>query len=194
MKIHDGSIITELYSKPTATHTYLHNSSDHPPHTLRSSPLSQFIRIKRICTLLKDYQKHALDFVQFYVRRGYTKGRITQIAKDVEGMDRNELLQPKEKTSNNVNQRIPLVINWHRKFKGISKLLHENYRHMINKHPEIKNVFPEPPIVSFRKNANLKSILIKSEEKSTQGGYSVRCTKENTKKTGPAVEDTSSCK
>ena len=48
VKIHDGSIITELYSKPTATHTYLHNSSDHPPHTLRSSPLSQFIRIKRI--------------------------------------------------------------------------------------------------------------------------------------------------
>ena len=99
-------------------------------------------------------------------------------------MDRSELLLPKEKTSNNVNQRIPLVINWHRKFKGISKLLHDNYRHMINKHPEIKKVFPEPPIVSFRKNANLKSILIKSEEKSGKGGYSVRCTKKNTKKRG----------
>ena len=116
VKIHDGSIITELYSKPTATHTYLHNSSDHPPHTLLSSPLSQFIRIKRICTLLKDYRKHALDFVQFYVRRGYSKGRMTQIAKDVEGIDRNELLQLKEKTSKNANQGIPLVINWHRNF------------------------------------------------------------------------------
>ena len=51
VRIHDVSFITELYSKPTATHTYLHNSSDHPPHTLCSSPLSQFIRIKRICTL-----------------------------------------------------------------------------------------------------------------------------------------------
>ena len=51
---------------------------------------------------------------------------MTQIAKDVEGKDRNELLQPKENTSNNANQRIPLVINWHRKFKGISKLLHDS--------------------------------------------------------------------
>ena len=33
-------------------------------------------------------------------------------------------------------------------------------------------------------NANLKSILIKSEEKSRQGGYSVRCTKKNTRKRG----------
>ena len=103
------------------------------------------------------------------------------LTKDVEGKDRKELLQLKEKASTNVNQRIPLVINWHRKFKEISKLLHDNYRHMINEHPEIKNVFPEPPIVSFRKNANLKSILIKFEEKTRQGGYSVRCTKKNTK-------------
>ena len=39
---------------------------------------------------------------------------MTQIAKDVEGKDRNELLQPKQKISN-ANQRIPLVINWHQK-------------------------------------------------------------------------------
>ena len=31
VKIHDGIIITELHSKPATTHTYLHNSSDHPP-------------------------------------------------------------------------------------------------------------------------------------------------------------------
>ena len=45
---------------------------------------------------------------------------MTQIAKDVVGIDRNELLQPKEKASNNANQRIPLVINWLRKFKGMT--------------------------------------------------------------------------
>ena len=109
---------------------------------------------------------------------------MTQIAKEVEGKDRNDLLQPKKEKSNNTNQRIPLVINWHRKFKGISKLLHDNYKHMINEHPKIKDVFPEPPIVSFRKNANLRSILIKSAEKARQGGYSVRCTEKNTKKRG----------
>ena len=76
---------------------------------------------------------------------------MAQIAKDVEGKDRNELLQPKEKTSNNANQRIPLVINWHQKFKGLSKQLLDNYnyKNMIDEHPKLKNVFVEPPIVSF---------------------------------------------
>lgn len=184
VKIQDGKILTELYSKPTATHTYLHNSSDHPPHTIRSNPLSQFIRIRRICTLINDYRKHASEFVKFYVQRGYSRGKMIRIAEVVAQKDRQELLQPKAKISSISNQRIPLVVNWHQKFKGISKLLHGNYRTMIDEHPKLKNVFPEPPIVSFRRNTNIRATLIQSEQKIRRNGYSVRCTQKGTKKRG----------
>ena len=36
---------------------------------------------------------------------------------------------------------------------------------MINEHLKVKDAFPEPPIVSFGKNANLRSILINLQRK-----------------------------
>ena len=81
IKIVDGKIMTELYCKPTSTHSYLHRQSDHPFHTVRSNPLSQFIRIRRICHLIQDYRKHAMKFVKFYVNRGYSLSRLNKLAK-----------------------------------------------------------------------------------------------------------------
>ena len=65
----DGSLKTDLYCKPTNAHNYLHNSSYHPPHMKLSSPKSQFIRLRRICSSLSDYKKHAKDFVKYFTKR-----------------------------------------------------------------------------------------------------------------------------
>ena len=184
VKKHDGTMITELHCKPTATHTYLHKLSDHPTHTLRSNPLSQFIRIRRICHLLTDYRKHATQFVNFYANRGYSMNTLTKIATEVETRDRNCLLKPRVVEQNKDN-RIPLVITWHQKFKGLSKILHRHYNFMVIEHPDLKKVFPEPPIVSYRRNPNLHNHLVRTKPKeNAKAGFSVRCTLEKTKKRG----------
>lgn len=51
----DGTLSTRLFDKPTASHRFLHRSSYHTPHVLKSLPKSQFIRIRRICTFDVDY-------------------------------------------------------------------------------------------------------------------------------------------
>ena len=184
VKKHDGALITELYSKPTATHTYLHKLSDHPTHTLRANPLSQFIRIRRICHLLTDYRKHATQFINFYANRGYSVKTLTKIATEVEARDRNTLLHKKVTEKDN-DSRVPLVIDWHQKFKGLSQILHRHYNFMIIEHPDLKQVFPEAPIISYRRNPNLHSQLVKTKrQKDTKAGYSVRCTLEKIKKRG----------
>ena len=82
-------------------------------------------------------------------------------------------------------ERVPLVINWHTKFKGLSRILHINYECMVNDHPTLKETFPEPPIVSYRRNPNIRSILVRTQKKrSRTTGPSVRCTPKNTKKRG----------
>ena len=184
VKKHDGTMITELHCKPTATHTYLHKLSDHPTHTLRSNPLSQFIRIRRICHLLTDYRKHATQFVNFYANRGYSMNTLTKIATEVETRDRNCLLKPRVVEQNKDN-RVPLVITWHQKFKGLSKILHRHYNFMVIEHPDLQKVFPEPPIVSYRRNPNLHNHLVRTKPKeNAKAGFSVRCTLEKTKKRG----------
>ena len=80
---------------------------------------------------------------------------------------------------------MPLVINWHRKFKGLAKILHKNYELMIRGDPDMKNVFPNAPMTAYRRNTNIRSKLVKSETKeSKQFAESIRCTQRNTKRRG----------
>ncbi len=185
IKIVDGKIMTELYCKPTSTHSYLHRQSDHPFHTIRSNPLSQFIRIRRICHLIQDYRKHAIKFINFYVNRGYSISGLNKIAKEVEEKDRTSLLNGQVQNNSPNKDRIPLVINWHRKFKGLAKVLHRNYELMIHGDPNMRNIFSNAPMIAYRRNPNIRSKLVKSDTKQSKSyGESIRCTQKNTKKRG----------
>ena len=109
---------------------------------------------------------------------------LTKIATEVETRDRNCLLKPRVVEQNKDN-RVPLVITWHQKFKGLSKILHRHYNFMVIEHPDLQKVFPEPPIVSYRRNPNLHNHLVRTKPKeNAKAGFSVRCTLEKTKKRG----------
>ena len=48
--LNDGNIVTDLYVKPTDTYQYLDSSSCHPYHYRKSTPYSQALRLKRVCS------------------------------------------------------------------------------------------------------------------------------------------------
>ena len=50
VSVKDGSIETDLYTKPTDKHQYLLVSSCHPQHTKRAIPFSLALRLRRICS------------------------------------------------------------------------------------------------------------------------------------------------
>ena len=52
-----GKLITSLFVKPTDRHQYLHYLSSHPEHTKRSIIYSQTLRLKRLCSLEKDFKE-----------------------------------------------------------------------------------------------------------------------------------------
>ena len=159
----DGSLSTNLFCKPTASHAYLHKSSYHTPHVIKAVPFSQFMRIRRICTHFQDYWSNVNQYIQFFVKRGYNKSRLSEAANRVSLMDRNDLLQNKPKNQSLSPERIPLVINWHHKFEGISKIIHENYKKAVQSDSQFKQVFPQPPIVAFRKQKNIKDRIIRAK-------------------------------
>ena len=56
---------------------------------------------------------------------------------------------------------------------------------MVIEHPDLKKVFPEPPLVSYRRNPNLHNHLVSTKlKKNAKAGFSVRCTLEEAKKRG----------
>lgn len=59
-----GRLCSNLYRKSTDRNSILHGHSFHPTALKKSLPLSQFNRVRRICTSDSDYQTQANDLVK----------------------------------------------------------------------------------------------------------------------------------
>ena len=53
--VENNLLKTDLYCKPTDSHNYLLYSSAHPQKCKDSIPYGQFLRVRRICTKLEDF-------------------------------------------------------------------------------------------------------------------------------------------
>ena len=160
VRIKNYEFETELYTKDKDAHLYLLSSSCHPKHTIKSIPKGQFIRIRRICSSIDLYWKHANKYIDFFTNRGYNIQTLQSIAEEIAKVDRKEFLEDKSKQTDKVSS-IPkdLFTLYH---SQISKL-----PFILNKHKgilsELSNCFPDPPRVFFRRKRNLKDILCKSD-------------------------------
>jgi hypothetical protein len=67
----DNKIETDLFCKPTDSHNYLLHSSAHPQKCKDSIPFGQFLRIRRICSNIESFDKHAVTFSEHFLRRNY---------------------------------------------------------------------------------------------------------------------------
>ena len=185
ISINSGTIKTQLFTKPTAAHLYVHRLSDHPNHVIKSGPKSQFLRIRRLCSDIQDYDKHASQFQTFYQKRGYNANNLRKTINEVKNMNREDLLNPAPKPTDPKNQRIPLVINWHHKFSRLPGILNKTYNEVISKFPELAQNFPAPPLISFRKNKTLKDILCAQKTNTrTKPAHSARCTQKGQTRRG----------
>ena len=69
VSLKNGSITTDLHTKSTDSHQYLHCSSSHPDHIKNSIIYSQTLRLSNICTYEEDFDKHALNMKSWFLER-----------------------------------------------------------------------------------------------------------------------------
>ena len=116
---------------------------------------------------INDYWSHSKRFTNFFKSRGFNRMIIDKISTEISKLSRqdlfnnynpnipiNQLLQT-ERTS-----CIPFVTTWHQKLSGFQSTLHHCYQETINDYPELKCVFPAPPILAYRRNRNLGNLLV----------------------------------
>jgi len=99
MNIHfspEGKLETKPYSKPTATTTFLHYSSNHPTSCKDSIPYSQLIRLRRITTRTEHFIIAADRIIEALRNRGYPRALLQKYKKEVLEMTQAELLAPKD--------------------------------------------------------------------------------------------------
>ena len=93
-------------------------------------------------------------------RQGYNdKGIEIGFSKTSE-INRNDLLEYKEKK---INNRVPLVLTYHPSLEKIADIVRHHWKE-IEKSETLAKLFPEPPVIAFRRPKSIKVTLIRATE------------------------------
>lgn len=153
-------IQTTLYTKPTDAHLYLHHSSHHPPHQKNSIPYSQLLRVRLICSTLKEFDKHGLTMLSHFASRGYPKKLLWQHFDKVRSLTRQQLLNPPPRQP--TQPIIPLILNYqsqhHQKISNILRTNQTILDNSLNNDKLLENKI----LIAYRKNPNLRDLLTDS--------------------------------
>jgi hypothetical protein len=73
-------------------------------------------------------------------------------------INRNDPLEYKEK---NINKRVPLVLTYHPSLEKIAGIVRHHWKE-IEKSETLAKLFPEPPVVAFRRPKSIKDTLVRA--------------------------------
>ena len=72
-------------------------------------------------------------------------------------ISREELLTYRKKDESN---RVILVLPFHHKYRAIEQILQKSYGKMITCNPDIKQIFPNPPMIFIRQAPNIQDKVV----------------------------------
>ena len=162
-----GNLSTDVYQKETDTHSYLHQESAHPENCKKGIPYSQFLRLRRLCTKDNTLKRRLTEYTEYFVNAGYSRKILKQIAKEILCTTQLEALnhissterQPRLRLITTYNERLPPVKEIIEKYWPITQLT-EKCRKAINAKPQ----------VVYRRNKNLKDMLVRSKFRECPNG------------------------
>ena len=164
----DGSqICTDLYSKPTDSHSYLDYTSCHPKNTKQSIPYSQFLRVRRNCTHWTDFIGHSLQLWLHFQRRNYPITLLLESIKPVMQLTQRELLT-KPVTNNCKDKQFYCIVDYNPTNPQIHKLIMEAMR-FAERSSSTRPLTDTKIIFGHRKPKNIGDFLIKSDLPSEKG-------------------------
>ena len=91
------------------------------------------------------------------MKRGYSDNDTEKELRKVDKLDRSNLLNYRKNTSK--NNRVPFVVNYSKGLPDIHKIL-RNRQKILENSDRLKSAFRDMPIVAFRRDKNLKDILV----------------------------------
>ena len=164
VSLKDGVLSTDLYTKETDTHQYLHASSCHPWHCKAAIPYSQALRIRRICSSDNAFRRHLDNLHSHLVHRGYESSFIKQQLRHIHSIRRTDLLT--SRSMREPSTRVPLVTTFHPHLLKLLRLT-ETHLPLLHASSRLKQAFPEKPIIVYRRPKNLRDLLVNASLQSS---------------------------
>ena len=159
----DGSLTTDLYTKPTDTHQYLRANSCHPNHTKRSIPYSQSLRILRICSNLDTARLRCKELTDYLVKRGHNRSKVSsQVERAI-----SNFTNPVPTPSTENQSRLFFTVQFHPGLPDIKGIL-QKYLPLLHQSETMKSAVPTTPVMSFSQPPNLGASLCRAKLRQPQ--------------------------
>ena len=161
LEVGENQIRSTLYTKPTDSHAYLNYSSSHPRSCKNNIPYSQLLRVKKICSEQQDYEEKSKDMIGYFRFQGYPRHILQSAKSKADRVSRETLLTNDNIQVSNDEKRLVFPITYHPMNAKVTKIVKENCRKLAT--DEVGDFFEQPPMVAYRRDKNLKDILVHSK-------------------------------
>ena len=164
LTLKDGKISTTLYCKPTDAHNYLLFSSSHPKHCKEGIPYSQFLRVRRICSNIEDYDTNSAMLSDHFLRRGYPHTLILESSLKARSQNRAILLAPRLPISQPTNENTDIfaVTTFNPGNRAFSSIIKNNWD-TLSRGQSTRNLHQRKILFGYRRPKNIRDFLVKAQ-------------------------------
>ena len=143
--------------KPTETFQYTNSYSCHPPGVTKG-----FIKGEALRTNSSQFifEENIRNFKTRLQNRDYPARIVEKHLSEIKFSDRKMSLAQKSKTAQ--KKILPFVTQYHLALPNLKDTLKGKW-HLIDNQLQLREIFKEPPIISYRKGKSLKDILVKAK-------------------------------
>lgn len=161
ISVEKGSLITNVYRKPTDRQQYLHFKSCHPRHSKTSIPYSQAHRFKRICSQDQDFTRNTNRMREVLIKQRYPPAIVDDAIQRASELRREEVLEGRGQ-SEKVDRRTSLVLTFTSSHPDVNKILNKHFN-ILEQSERLSKIFTTPPRVVYRRPKNIRNILVHSK-------------------------------
>ena len=146
--------------KPTETFQYTNFYSCHPPGVTKGFIKGEALRLLRTNSSQFTFEENLSNFQTRLKNRDYPARIVEKHLSEIKFPDRNTALAQKNKTAQ--KKILPFVTQYHPALPNLKDTLMGKW-HLIENQPQLREIFKEPPFISYRKGKSLKDILVKAK-------------------------------
>jgi hypothetical protein len=170
--IHEGRLITTVYSKPTDSHLYLQAESCHQDASIKGIQKGVALRLRRICSTLDEFDAKSKEYSAYLVARGHNPYTVQSAFQSVRALT---IPQARAKVHRSVSKKVIFATKYNPLGPNVRGII-KKHSHILENSATAKEIFPEGVMVASRREQNLKELLTRADPYSIKTDLTVDLT------------------
>ena len=125
------------------------------------------MRIVRICSEPDTRDRRLSELKQLLLDRKYSPGLIDSAIRKARAVPRCQAIQSVAKPKSNTRSIFPITFDT--RLPNMQSIINKHWRAMVSMDSYLSDVFPDPPMIAYRRQRNIKDFLIKAKIHDSKG-------------------------